>query len=154
MRMVLVSMYSRLATSSRQINLAVARDGFDRCIREPGVDREPAESPVNLAPQPALTDRAGVARVWPGVPMSETTWALQDAKSQLGRVVRAAQDRPQVITRRGVPTAVVLSVEAFERLERREGVPTPSLAAHILAMPQGGVVDLERRDLQPRDFDR
>lgn len=86
--------------------------------------------------------------------MSQTTWALQDAKSQLSRVVRAAQDRPQVITRRGVPTAVVLSVEAFERRQRRRAVSRPSLAAHILAMPQGGVVDLERRDVQPRDFDR
>lgn len=84
--------------------------------------------------------------------MSEGTWALQDAKTQFSRVVRAAQQGPQVVTRHGVPSVVVLSVEAFERLQRGAAPVTPSLAELILAMPQGGEAEPPQSDVQPRDF--
>ena len=85
--------------------------------------------------------------------MSEGTWALQDAKNQFSRVVRAAQYGPQVVTRHGVPRAVVLSVEAFERLQRGAPPASASLAELILAMPQGGEVEFERVDVPPREFE-
>lgn len=44
-------------------------------------------------------------------------WALQDAKNRFSEVVdRAQKGGPQIITRRGKETAVVLSIEEFRRL--------------------------------------
>lgn len=49
------------------------------------------------------------------------TWQLQEAKSKLSEVVDdAINDGPQVITRRGVPVAVVLSSGEYRRLTRRQ----------------------------------
>ncbi|NLH41918.1 MAG: type II toxin-antitoxin system Phd/YefM family antitoxin [Planctomycetes bacterium] len=44
-------------------------------------------------------------------------WQLQEAKNKLSEVVEAAlNDGPQVITRRGADTAVVLSYAEYRRL--------------------------------------
>lgn len=44
-------------------------------------------------------------------------WQLQDAKNRLSRVVDEAQrGGPQIITRRGRETAVVLSFQEYRRL--------------------------------------
>lgn len=44
-------------------------------------------------------------------------WQLQEAKNKLSEVVEAAlNDGPQVITRRGADTAVVLSCAEYRRL--------------------------------------
>ena len=49
-------------------------------------------------------------------------WQLQDAKNQLSKVVdEAIRSGPQVITRRGAETAVVVSFEEWTRLSRRRG---------------------------------
>lgn len=49
------------------------------------------------------------------------TWQLQEAKSKLSEVVEEAiSDGPQVITRRGVPVAVVLSSGEYRRLTPRQ----------------------------------
>ena len=45
------------------------------------------------------------------------TWQLQTAKNKLSQVVnQALQSGPQIITRRGVKTAVVISFEDYRRL--------------------------------------
>ncbi|MCB1032907.1 MAG: type II toxin-antitoxin system Phd/YefM family antitoxin, partial [Acidobacteria bacterium] len=45
------------------------------------------------------------------------TWQLQHAKNKLSEVVdRAVQEGPQVISRRGVETAVVVSVRDYRKL--------------------------------------
>jgi prevent-host-death family protein len=50
------------------------------------------------------------------------SWQLQDAKNQFSEVVEAAvQVGPQVITRRGTETAVVLSFEEWTRMARARG---------------------------------
>ncbi|GMV19372.1 MAG: type II toxin-antitoxin system Phd/YefM family antitoxin [Polyangiaceae bacterium] len=50
------------------------------------------------------------------------TWALQDAKNRLSELVAEAErSGPQVITRRGQETAVVLSFDEWKRLSRRRG---------------------------------
>jgi len=49
--------------------------------------------------------------------MSE--WSIRDAKDRLSELVEAAQDEPQIITRRGRRAAVVLSEQEFDRLRRR-----------------------------------
>jgi len=48
-------------------------------------------------------------------------WQLQDAKNRLSELVDATRDEPQVITRRGKETAVVLSIADYERLIERKG---------------------------------
>jgi prevent-host-death family protein len=46
------------------------------------------------------------------------TWTLQDAKARLSDVLRRARtDGPQHVTVHGKPTAVVVSEEAFAKLE-------------------------------------
>lgn len=45
------------------------------------------------------------------------TWQLQEAKNRLSRVVdEAVANGPQVITRRGVETAVVIGIDEYRRL--------------------------------------
>jgi prevent-host-death family protein len=51
--------------------------------------------------------------------MLMATWQLQEAKQKLSMVVdRALSDGPQVITRHGVETAVLMSFEKFRALTR------------------------------------
>jgi len=46
------------------------------------------------------------------------TWQLQDAKNRFSEVVEEAVSRgPQVITKRGIETAVVLSYTEYRRLQ-------------------------------------
>ncbi len=46
------------------------------------------------------------------------TWQLQDAKNRLSEVVEEAVTHgPQVITKRGVETAVILSYADYRRLQ-------------------------------------
>ena len=50
-----------------------------------------------------------------------TTWQLQEAKNRFSEVVEAAQKLgPQVITRRGVETAILLSTSDYKALTQRE----------------------------------
>lgn len=49
-------------------------------------------------------------------------WQLQDAKNQLSKLVQLARQRgPQIITRHGKPEAVVISMQAYDKLTRRQG---------------------------------
>jgi antitoxin Phd len=59
-------------------------------------------------------------------------WQMQDAKARFGEVVRRAGcEGPQIVTHRGVETAVVLSVKDYRRLEGSR----PSFVDHLLAAP-------------------
>jgi prevent-host-death family protein len=45
------------------------------------------------------------------------SWQLQEAKNRLSEVIeRALKEGPQIITRRGVETAVVLSLADYKKL--------------------------------------
>jgi prevent-host-death family protein len=60
-------------------------------------------------------------------------WQLHQAKAKLSELVaRASSEGPQIITYRGAPKAVVLSVGAYKRLKAAE----PSLVDHLLAGPK------------------
>lgn len=76
------------------------------------------------------------------------TWQLQEAKNRLSEVVdRALHQGPQLITRRGVETAVVLSLGEYRRLRK----PATNLVDFFQASPLAGVdLDVER----PRDSGR
>ena len=72
-------------------------------------------------------------------------WQLQQAKQRLSELVRRAlEEGPQVVTRHGHETVVVLSVEEFKRIRRGR----PDFKEFLRAAP-----DLERleirRDRQP-----
>jgi prevent-host-death family protein len=81
-------------------------------------------------------------------------WALQDAKNKLSEVVDAAfRGEPQVVTRRGVDTAVIISFAEYDRVMRRGQRTVPSLAEYLLEIPTlpGGAGEFERIPLQVRD---
>ena len=49
-------------------------------------------------------------------------WRLQDAKNRLSEVINAAIEiGPQTVTRRGQPTAVVVSIERFRQMSASRG---------------------------------
>jgi prevent-host-death family protein len=63
-------------------------------------------------------------------------------------VVDRAQSSPQLITRNGKPSAVVVSAEEWARKSARKG----TLAEFLLASPlRGADLDLERRRDAPCD---
>ena len=48
------------------------------------------------------------------------TWQLQEAKAKLSEVIETAEKKgPQMITRRGVETAVVVSMEEWKQLKAK-----------------------------------
>jgi len=78
-------------------------------------------------------------------------WKLQDAKQRFSELVeRALHQGPQVVTRRGLEVAVLVSMEQYKRLlaQRRD------VKQYLLgAGPDFGELDLQRaRDL-PRPVD-
>ena len=64
-----------------------------------------------------------------------TRWAIQDAKNQFSKVVDTAlKGTPQVVTRRGVPVAVVLSADQYSLLTKKEKADG-GFARFLLSMP-------------------
>jgi antitoxin Phd len=84
--------------------------------------------------------------------MRTPSWSLQDAKNKFSEVVKAARaGRPQLVTRRGIPAAVVISIEAFQQQQNLLEKQLPSLTGHLLAMPSDNA-EFERLNVQPRDI--
>jgi antitoxin Phd len=73
-----------------------------------------------------------------------TTWQLQEAKNRFSEVVdEALREGPQVITRRGVETAVVLSFVDYRRMTLAQG----KLGDFFAESPLAGVdLDLTRNE--------
>jgi len=77
------------------------------------------------------------------------TWQLQEAKNRLSKVIDNALSQGfQVITRHGEPTAVVLSMEQFNKLRACQTKLTDFFSASPLC---GIELDLERNKDLPRD---
>ena len=74
------------------------------------------------------------------------SWNLQDAKARLSELVdRARLGDAQVILRRGVPAAVLIAYEAFEREQ-------PAAPSVLSFLQQGPLRDVEidmPRDAEP-----
>ncbi len=90
----------------------------------------------------------------PKPPRPRARWALQDAKNKLSEVVDAAgRGEPQVVTRRGVEAAVVISYREYERIAASRAGPSVSLGVYLLAIPTSGgpAGDIERVTLEARD---
>ena len=81
-------------------------------------------------------------------------WALQDAKNRLSEVVDAAvRGQPQVVTRRGIETAVIVSHDEYTRMTASRTRNGPSLADYLLNGPTVDAADgdvFERIKLRPR----
>lgn len=74
-------------------------------------------------------------------------WQVSEAKSRLSELIQLAEKQgPQVITRHGSDTAVVLSIEEFHKLEAAK----PDFRAYLLSGPKVETFDIER----PRDLGR
>ncbi len=59
------------------------------------------------------------------------SWQLQDAKARFSEFLRASlKQGPQIVTRRGVETAVLVPIEEWRRLQR---AARPSLKRLLLA---------------------
>lgn len=88
--------------------------------------------------------------------MHSIEWSLQDAKNKFSEVVNAADaGEPQIVTKRGVPTAVVLSVKEFAKYKKMLALKLPTFADHLLDIPADDsnfVDDFKRLDVKPRDI--
>ncbi len=74
------------------------------------------------------------------------TWQIQDAKNKLSEVIaRALKQGPQLITRHGEKTVVVVSYTEYEKLRKSQG----KLSEFFKASPLAGV-DLTRDKSLPR----
>lgn len=79
------------------------------------------------------------------------SWQVQDAKARFSELLDATLKKgPQVVTRRGIETAVLVPIEEWNRLQRSA---RPSLKALLLA-PEGRSENLipERRKLGRRSI--
>jgi antitoxin Phd len=75
-----------------------------------------------------------------------TTWQIQDAKNKLSEVIaRALKQGPQLITKHGEKTVVVISFTEYEKLRKSQG----KLSEFFRASPLAGV-DLSRDKSLPR----
>ena len=76
-------------------------------------------------------------------------WTVANAKARLSEVIERAQSAPQMITRNGTPSVVMVSVEEWNRKSERKG----SLATFLMGSPLAGsaLVD-ERQGDGPRDL--
>ena len=73
-------------------------------------------------------------------------WQLQDAKSKFSELVESAISKgPQFVTKRGVQTVVVISIEEYNRLKK----PKNDLISFFNKSPKIDL-DIERK----KDFDR
>lgn len=73
-------------------------------------------------------------------------WQIQEAKTHFSELLRASlEDGPQTVTRRGVPVAVLVSVEQWNALRR---TTTPTLK-DLLLTGSGRTDDLAPRRTRP-----
>lgn len=82
-------------------------------------------------------------------------WSLQDAKNKLSEVIGAAATGPQIVTRRGVKTAVVISYEDYVRVAASVEREQPSFEQFLLTAPKdpAHVISPKRIALKLRDVD-
>jgi prevent-host-death family protein len=70
-------------------------------------------------------------------------WQVQEAKAKFSEFLdKALQEGPQVVSRRGVATAVLVPIEEWERLQKRA---RPSLKDLLLADEPRFEIDLPPR---------
>lgn len=78
----------------------------------------------------------------------EAVWQIQDAKNKLSEVITCAiKQGPQLITKHGEKTAVVISYIEYEKLRKSQG----KLSEFFSTSPLAGIhLDLKRDKSLPR----
>ena len=81
----------------------------------------------------------------------EKNWQLQDAKNRFSELVeKAIKLGPQMVTKRGVKTVVVLSFDEYQKLTK----PKTDLIDFFKTSPLYGIeLDLERDKDLPREVE-
>ena len=76
-------------------------------------------------------------------------WQLQDAKNRFSEIVKkAVQNGPQMVTRHGTDTVVIMSVEEYSKLKR----PKTNLVSFFKTSPLFNMkIDLARKKDYPRE---
>jgi prevent-host-death family protein len=83
--------------------------------------------------------------------MSNRAWQIKDARAHFGELVdRAIREGPQIVTRNGKNAVVVVSVEEWERRNRRRGDIVEFFANSPLR-EEG--LEIERVRDEPRDIE-
>ena len=87
--------------------------------------------------------------------MDERIWQLQDAKNKFSELVeRAAEGEPQVVTKRGKRTAVLVSAQEYARLKgSASGVGPVDFIHHLLSAPKGDFAQPQRSKSKLRRVD-
>jgi prevent-host-death family protein len=78
---------------------------------------------------------------------AEKTWQLQEAKSRLSEVIKQAAIAPQFITLRGVPVAVIVSMDKYKQLNKPE-----KRILEILGSAPLGLDELELPEREAEDM--
>lgn len=80
-------------------------------------------------------------------------WTLQDAKNKFSEVVNAAcAGTPQIVTKRGKASVVVLAMSDYEKILERSKAAVPSFADFLLSMPTEEInEDAPRQDITLRE---
>lgn len=69
--------------------------------------------------------------------MQPEEWTLHEAKNKFSAVVdRAQHGVPQLVKKRGVPAAVVISVEEYNAYVAAKQAERPGFSSYLLSMPQ------------------
>ncbi len=80
-------------------------------------------------------------------------WTFREAENAFSALVNAAlAGEPQLVTRRGVPAAVVLSADEYDRLCRAAKSDVPTLSQLLLEIPQDDG-EFQRLSLPERGWD-
>jgi len=79
-----------------------------------------------------------------------TSWQLQDVKARLSEVIKSAKtEGPQEVTVRGQPSAVILSMEAYEAMKKQR----PDFVSLMRSSPLVGEdMHIERSTSLARDI--
>jgi antitoxin Phd len=78
------------------------------------------------------------------------TWKLQEDKSRFSEVIdRALTEGPQLVTKRGSDTVVILALEDYRRLVG----DAPNLIDHLLSARRGEALSITRSKEPIRDLD-
>jgi prevent-host-death family protein len=86
-----------------------------------------------------------------GLDDSMRKWQMQDAKAKFAEVVkRATSEGPQLVTYRGADTAVVLSIEEYQRLN----ADRPDFAEFLISSPKWGDETIARINERAKDVGR
>jgi antitoxin Phd len=78
-------------------------------------------------------------------------WQLQEAKNRFSSIVDKAQhEGPQIVTKHGKESVVVISVEDYQKMKK----PKTSLVKFLKESPLAGIpLDLKRDKTLPRDLE-